>query len=60
MRVLALPAFIICNNLGRYFFSLNALDHLLRILAHSRARSVVCLGCPSVHEALVAAGTGSV
>jgi hypothetical protein len=43
-----------------YFFSLDALDHLLRVIKHSGARDVVCMGCPSVHEALVDSGNRSV
>jgi hypothetical protein len=43
-----------------YFFSLDALDHLLRIIKHSGALTVACIGCPSVHEALVDGGSDSV
>jgi hypothetical protein len=43
-----------------YFFSLDSLDHLLRIIKHYGASAVVCIGCPSVHEALVDSGSDSV
>ena len=56
----SLPNLGVDDASAQYFFSPNALDHLLRILAHSRASAVVCLGCPSVHEALVSSGTDSV
>jgi hypothetical protein len=49
-----------CDMLRMYFFSLGALDHLLRIIKHSGASAVVCIGCPSVHEALVDSGKHSV
>jgi hypothetical protein len=49
-----------CDILRRYFFHLDAVDHLLRIIKHSGARSVVCIGCPSVHEALLDNGSDSV
>ena len=56
----SLPNLGVDDASAQYFFSPNALDHLLRILAHSRAGAVVGLGCPSVHEALVSSGTDSV
>jgi hypothetical protein len=55
------PKHFSCRDILRmYFFSLDSLDHLLRIIKHYGASAVVCIGCPSVHEALVDSGSDSV
>ena len=53
---------------SKYSLSLDAIDHLIRILKWQKqtsskelvVKSVVCMGCPSIHEQLVSSGTDSV
>ena len=53
---------------SKYSLSLDAIDHLIRILEWQKkpsskelvVKSVVCMGCPSIHEQLVSSGTFSV